>query len=98
VRAEPAVPPHLGKVIKSATEQPGRLSVAHLLRCGMAKKLAEDTMKSFERYRRYAADYLKMAQSAANDGDKARLPQMAKTRRHLAELAEAQATAKDDDC
>jgi 3-dehydroquinate dehydratase len=64
----------------------------------MAKKLAEDTMKSFEQYRRYAADYLKMAQSAANDGDKARLLQMAETWRHLAELAEAQAVAKDDDC
>ena len=96
--AEPAVPPHLDKVIGSTTEQPGPQGVAHLLHCGMAKKLAEDTMKSFERYRRYAADCLKMARSAANDGDKARLPQMAKTWRHLAELAEAQATAKDDDC
>ena len=55
-------------------------------------------MKPFERYRSYAADCVKLALSAANDGDKARLPQMAKTRRHLAELAEAQATAKDDDC
>jgi hypothetical protein len=98
VRAEPAVPPRLGKVMGSATEQPGRLGVAHLLRCGMPRKLAEDPMKSFERYRRYAADCLKMAQSAANDGDKARLLQMAETWRHLAELAEAQAAVKDDDC
>jgi hypothetical protein len=97
VRAEPAVPPHLGKVIRSATEQPGRLSVAHLLRRGMPKKLAEDPMKSFERYRRYAADCLKMAQSAANDGDKARLLQMAETWRHLAELAEAKATVRKDE-
>ena len=55
-------------------------------------------MKSFERYRRYAADCLKMAQSAANDGDKARLLQMAETWRHLAALAEAQAATNDDDC
>src|SRR5580704_9997909 len=48
-------------------------------------------MKSFERYRRYAADCLKMAQSASNDGDKAHLLQMAETWRHLAALAEAQA-------
>lgn len=99
MRTEPGVPPHRAKVMRSATEQPGRLSVAHSLRCGMPKKLAEDPMKSFERYRRYAADCLKMAQSAANDGDKARLLQMAETWRHLAELAEAQAAAKyDEDC
>jgi hypothetical protein len=54
-------------------------------------------MKSFERYRRYAADCLKMAQSAANEGDKALLLQMAEAWRHLAELTEAQAAAKDDD-
>jgi 3-dehydroquinate dehydratase len=34
-------------------------------------------MNSIERYRRYAADCLKMAQAATNDGDKARLLQMA---------------------
>jgi hypothetical protein len=55
-------------------------------------------MKPFERYRRCAADCLKMAQSAANDGGKARLLQMAETWCHLAEMAEAQAAAKDDDC
>ena len=54
-------------------------------------------MKLFERYRRYAADCLKMAQSAANDGDKARLLQMAETWRHLAELAEAKAARDDED-
>jgi hypothetical protein len=54
-------------------------------------------MKSFERYRRYAADCLKMAQSASNDGDKAHLLQMAETWRHLAKVAEAQATARDDE-
>jgi hypothetical protein len=53
-------------------------------------------MKSFERYRRYAADCLKMAQSASNNGDKARLLQMAETWRHLAELAEPRASARDD--
>ena len=53
-------------------------------------------MKSFERYRRYAAECLKMAQSAANDGD-AHLLQMAETWRHLAEVAEAQATARYDE-
>jgi hypothetical protein len=84
--------------MESATEQPGRPSVAHLLRCDMPRKLAEDPMKSFERYRRYAADCLKMAQSASNDGDKARLLQMAETWRHLAALAEAQAATNDDDC
>jgi len=55
-------------------------------------------MKSFERYRRYAADCLKMAQSAANDGDKARLLQMSETWRDLAELVEVQPAAKEDDC
>jgi len=54
-------------------------------------------MKSFERYRRYAADCIKMAQCAANDGDKARLLQMAETWRHLAELAEAKATIPKED-
>jgi len=44
-------------------------------------------MKSFERYRRYAADCLKMAQSVAKHAEKARLLQMAETWRHLAELA-----------
>jgi hypothetical protein len=53
-------------------------------------------MKSFERYRRYAADCLKMAQSAADDGDKAQLLQIAETWRQLAELAEARASARDD--
>jgi hypothetical protein len=53
-------------------------------------------MKSFERYRRYAVDCLKMAQSAANDCDKARLLQMAKTWRHLAEMAEARAATRND--
>jgi hypothetical protein len=54
-------------------------------------------MKSLERYRRYAAECLKMAQSAANDGDKARLLQMAEKWRHLAELAEATATVRKDE-
>jgi hypothetical protein len=62
-----------------------------------AEKMAEDPMKSFERYRRYAADCLKMAQSAANDGDKARLLQMAETWRQLAERAEARAARDDED-
>jgi hypothetical protein len=44
-------------------------------------------MKSFERYRRYAVDCLKMAQSAGNDADKALLLQMAETWRQLAERA-----------
>jgi hypothetical protein len=54
-------------------------------------------MKSFERYRRYAIDCLKMAQAAADDADKARLLQMAETWRHLAQLAEASVTARDDE-
>jgi hypothetical protein len=54
-------------------------------------------MNSIERYRRYAADCLKMVQSASNDGDKARLLQMAETWRHLAELAEAKAARDDED-
>jgi hypothetical protein len=54
-------------------------------------------MNSIERYRRYAADCLKMVQSATNDGDKARLLQMAETWRHLAELEEAKAAARDDE-
>jgi hypothetical protein len=54
-------------------------------------------MKSFVRYRRYAAECLTMAQSAANDGDKARFLQIAETWRHLAELAEAQAATRDDE-
>jgi hypothetical protein len=63
----------------------------------MPKKLAEEPMKSFERYRRYAADCLKMAQSAAKDAEKARLLQMAEEWRDLAELAEAQATGRDNE-
>jgi hypothetical protein len=66
----------------------------HLLRCGI--KIGEDPMKSSERYRRYAADCLKMAQSAAKDAEKPRLLQMAEEWRHLAELAEAQATGRDN--
>jgi hypothetical protein len=54
-------------------------------------------MNSIERYRRYAADCLKIAQSATTDGDKARLLQMAETWRHLAELAEARVAARDDE-
>jgi hypothetical protein len=54
-------------------------------------------MKSFERYRRYAVDCLKVAQSAANDGDKAHLLQMAETWRRLAERAEAKAAARDNE-
>jgi hypothetical protein len=54
-------------------------------------------MKSFERYRRYAIDSLRMAQSTANDGDKARLLQVAETWRDLAELAEAKATVRKDE-
>jgi hypothetical protein len=83
--------------MRSAPEQYGRLSVGHLLRCGMQTEGGGSRVKSFERYRRYAADCLKMAQSAAKDGDKAHLLQMAETWRHLAELAEAQATARDDE-
>jgi 3-dehydroquinate dehydratase len=65
----------------------------------MPKKLAEDRpMKPFERYRSYAADCVKLALSAANDGDKARLLQMSETWRDLAELAEVQPAAKEDDC
>jgi hypothetical protein len=54
-------------------------------------------MDSIVRYRRYAAECLKLAQSASNDGDKAHLLQMAETWRHLAKVAEAQATARDDE-
>jgi hypothetical protein len=53
-------------------------------------------MNTVERYRRYAADCLKMAQSAANDGDKARLLQMAQSWRNLAKLAEAAAAVRDN--
>jgi hypothetical protein len=53
-------------------------------------------MQSFERYRRYAADCLKMAHSAVTDADKAGLLQMAETWRQLAELAEAQAAGRDE--
>jgi hypothetical protein len=53
-------------------------------------------MKSFERYRRYAAECLTIAQSARNDGDKALLLQMAETWRHLAKLAEAAARDRED--
>jgi hypothetical protein len=52
-------------------------------------------MQSFERYRRYAADCLKMANSAVNDADRAGLLQMAETWRQLAELAETQARGRD---
>jgi hypothetical protein len=54
-------------------------------------------MKSFERYRRYAADCLKMAQAASNDDDKARLLHMAETWRRLALMAESRAAARDDE-
>jgi hypothetical protein len=54
-------------------------------------------MNSIERYRRYAADCLKMVQSATNDGDKAGLLQMAETWRQLAELEEAKAAARDEE-
>ena len=40
---------------------------------------------------------LKLSQSATNDGDKALLLQMAETWRHLAELAEARMTERDED-
>ena len=50
-------------------------------------------MQSFERYRRYAVDCLKLAQSATSDDHKSQLLQMAETWRHLAELAEAKANA-----
>ena len=53
-------------------------------------------MESIARYRRYAAECLKMAQAAANDGEKALLLQMAETWKHLAELAEAAALDNDD--
>jgi hypothetical protein len=95
---EPTVPPHLGKVIRSATEQHCRLSVRRLLRCGMQNSTEEPVgMKSFERYRRYAVDCLKMAQLASSDGDKALLLEMAETWRHFAELAEAKATVRKDE-
>jgi hypothetical protein len=51
-------------------------------------------MQSFERYRRYAIDCLKLAQSAASDDHKSQLLQMAETWRRLAELAEAKATVR----
>jgi len=54
-------------------------------------------MNLIERYRCYAVDCLKMAQSAANDGDKALLVQMAETWRQLAERAEAKADARDNE-
>jgi hypothetical protein len=54
-------------------------------------------MKSFERYRRYAADCLTMAQSTTGAGDKALLLQMAETWRHLAEQAEAEAARDNED-
>jgi hypothetical protein len=54
-------------------------------------------MKSFDRYRHYAVDCLKMAQSASSDGDKALLLEMAETWRHFAELAEAKATVRKDE-
>jgi hypothetical protein len=88
------VPPHRAKVMRAATEQPTRLSVGHLLRCGMVNVGGGSRMK---RYRRYAADCLKMAQSAAKDSDKALLLQMAETWGHLAELAEAKATVRKDE-
>jgi len=54
-------------------------------------------MNLIERYRCYAADCLKMAQSAANDADKALLLQMAETWRQLAERAEAKAAVRDEE-
>jgi len=98
VHVGPDVPAPLAKVMGSATEQSTRLNVGHLLRCGIVDVGRGSRMKSFERYRRYAADCLTMAQLAANDCDKALFLQMAETWRHLAELAEARAAAKDDDC
>ncbi len=54
-------------------------------------------MKSFERYRRYAADCLQIAQAASNDDDKALLLQMAETWRNLAARAEARVAARDNE-
>jgi hypothetical protein len=54
-------------------------------------------MNLIERYRRYAADCLKMAKSVSNDGDKARLLQMAETWRQLAERAEAKTATRDNE-
>src|SRR5258708_2615658 len=46
-------------------------------------------MSSAERFRRYASECLKLAQSATNDSDKALLLHMAESWRRLAERAEA---------
>jgi hypothetical protein len=81
----------LGRLIRSVTEQCGRLSVGRLLRCGMAEVgRGRSRMNLIERYRRYAIDCLKLAQSAGN----ALLLQMAEAWRHLAELAEARVAAQ----
>jgi len=53
-------------------------------------------MSSMDRYRRYAAECLKLAQ-ATHSGDKVLLLQMAETWRHLAELAEASVATDDKD-
>ena len=53
-------------------------------------------MNLIERYRRYAADCLKLSRSAANDADKALLLQMAETWRRLAERAETKAAPARD--
>jgi hypothetical protein len=81
--------------MRSGTEQHSRQSVLALA----ALRYDNEPGRSdeFDRaYRRYAADCLKMVQSATNDGDKARLLQMAETWRHLAELEAAKAAARDD--
>jgi hypothetical protein len=51
-------------------------------------------MNLIERYRRYAADCLKLGRSAANDADRALLLQMAETWRQLAQRAEAKVSAR----
>jgi len=52
-------------------------------------------MNSVERYRRYAAECLALAQPTRNNGEKTLLLEMAETWRHLAELAEASAATDD---
>ena len=54
-------------------------------------------MNSIERYRRFAAECLKLAQSASNEGDKVLLLHMAETWRRLAELSENSMAVRDDE-
>jgi hypothetical protein len=54
-------------------------------------------MNLIERYRRYAIDCLKLAQSATSDDQKSQLLQMAETWRQLAERAEVRVAARDNE-